>query len=102
MDQKQTKLHEMLVNAASPYPVYFQPPMTLRLQYPCLVYQLDRISARHANNLPYHADRSYTMTFITLDPVNTVKDKLALLPKCRMNRFYTAENMNHYTYTIYD
>ena len=53
MAKDRLSLHEKLI-AILGYPnVYFQPPPTLVLKYPCIIYKLDDISTFHANDKKY-------------------------------------------------
>lgn len=81
--------------------VYFQPPESVKMKYDAIVYELDDIDARHADNVPYLTNRRYRVTLITKDPDNHLSDEIAQLPLTQFNRFYTADNLNHYVYIIY-
>ena len=81
--------------------VYFQPPESVELKYPCILYKLNKVKTDKADNTLYKKDNSYTVTLIHRDPDNTLKDELLYLPYCSFDRFYTADNLNHYVYTIY-
>ena len=41
------------------------------------------------------------MTIIDKNPDSQLPDKLGELPLCRLNRVYTADNLNHYVFDIY-
>ena len=81
--------------------VYFQPPPTLKMDYPCIVYSRDDIDAKHANNKPYSLTVKYTITFISIDPDSDIVSKLAHLPLCSYDRFYTADNLNHDVFKLF-
>lgn len=81
--------------------VYFQPPESVKLEYPAIVYNLDYIKTQHGDNRPYVLKDRYSITLITPDPDNTIKDILAELPTCSFERFFTQENLNHYVYSLY-
>lgn len=81
--------------------VYFQPPETLKMSYPCLRYHLNDIYARHANDLPYQQTRTYEAIYIDSDPDNEMYEKIANLPMCRLTRTYVSDGLNCYVYTIY-
>jgi hypothetical protein len=79
---------------------YFQPPPTVDMTYPCIVYQLDDIDTRFANNAPYSLNKEYKITVIDPDPETSIPDQLAVLPGVAFDRFYTADNLNHYAFSI--
>lgn len=81
--------------------VYFQPPENIRMSYPAIVYSLDYIENRHANNSVYNSRDRYSATYITYDPDDPIIRKIATLPLCSFDRHYKSDNLNHYVYTIY-
>lgn len=81
--------------------VYFQPPPSVKMKYPCIVYSLSDIDTKFADNNPYSNSRRYQLTAIDPNPDSTIPDKLALLPMCIFDRSYTADNLNHYVFNIY-
>lgn len=81
--------------------VYFQPPPSVKMKYPCLVYSLSSIDAKFADNKPYSNSRRYQVTAIDPNPDSSIPDKLALLPMCLHDRSYTADNLNHNVFNIY-
>jgi hypothetical protein len=81
--------------------VYFQPPPTVEMTYPCIVYKLDKVQVRHANNGPYKKVRAYQVTVIDRNPDSDIPDKILEIPKSRFERFYTADKLNHFVYNIF-
>lgn len=81
--------------------VYFQPPETVKLKYDCIIYKLEHIDKRPADNASYTLDDRYQLTYITRDPDSDIRHVIAELPKCRFTRSFTADNLNHYIYQIY-
>lgn len=101
MADRRLELHEILCDLLGTRNVYFQPPETIQMNYPAIVYHLNKIEDRHANNRVYLSDTSYSMTLITDDPDDPLIRKLNALPLCSIDRSYTADNLNHYAYTIF-
>ena len=81
--------------------VYFQPPTNVKIQYPCIVYARDYAETEFADNKTYHRVCRYMITVIDPDPDSTIPDKVAELPMCIFNRFYTADNLNHDVYRLF-
>lgn len=81
--------------------VYFQPPMSVRMKYPAIVYQRDDIYNHHADNGPYHLAHVYQVTVIDRDPDSEIVENVAKLPRCRYERHYTADDLNHDVFVIY-
>ncbi len=82
--------------------VYFQPPASKKLEYPCIIYKLTDIPSIHANNLPYKVDHCYELTVIDRDPTSPLREAVVRLPKCRFTRSFTSDNLHHYVFHIYD
>lgn len=81
--------------------VYFQPPPSFQLKYPCIIYNLSDINNTHADNLAYTQEKMYTLTVVDPDPDSIISEKISKLSMCSFDRFYTADNLNHYVYTIF-
>ena len=93
----QTVLEELLGSRN----VYFQPPESVKMKYPAIVYSLNAIINNKANDRVYKQDISYSITLIDEDPDSEFVTKISQLPMCRFDRFYTSDNLNHYTFTLY-
>lgn len=81
--------------------LYFQPPETVKMTYPAVVYSLSDIPIRHADNRPYKCTKQYQITAIDKDPDSTLPEKIAELPTVKFNRFFTSENLNHWVFTVH-
>lgn len=81
--------------------VYFQPPPSIQMQYPAIVYERDRFDIDHANNKPYKHAKRYQVTVIDRDPDSDIPEKMSLLPTCSFDRFFTADNLNHNVFNLY-
>lgn len=93
----QTRLEEILGSRNC----YFQPPASLKMSYPAIRYKLNGIDRVNANNQAYILSRSYEVIVIDANPDSEIPDKILQLPMCRFNRYYTADNLNHYVFTLY-
>jgi hypothetical protein len=81
--------------------VYFQPPPTVKMEYPCIVYSRDYQFIDYADDKPYVHMKRYQVTVIDRDPDSAIPDKLSHLPLCVYDRFYTADNLNHDVYKLF-
>lgn len=81
--------------------VYFQPPETIVMQYPCIVYRRDSASTIHADDRPYNQRYRYQVMVIDQNPDSDIPDKVAALPMCRYDRFYTVNNLNHDVFKLF-
>lgn len=81
--------------------VYFQPPPAVKMVYPCIVYRRDSANTIFADDKPYQYKKRYQLTFIDRDPDSLIPDKIAKLPLCTFERFYTADNLNHDVFKLF-
>lgn len=106
MGQKQYKtkrleFYNILKEVLGSNNVYFQPPSTIKMNYPCIVYSLNRFNKKLANNGIYIYTPGYTVSLISSEPDSEVIDKLISLPHSTFDRHYVSNNLNHYVFTIY-
>lgn len=81
--------------------VYFQPPSSVRMQYPAIVYSRKDVDDRFANDKVYRKLPCYEMILIDKNPDSTFVDKLLDLQYCSFDRHYESDNLNHDVFTIY-
>ena len=81
--------------------VYFQPPASVRINYPAIVYTRSDIDNTFADDSVYMQSHFYEVTVIDEDPDSKIVDAVSKLPTCRFNRHFTSENLNHDTFIIY-
>lgn len=98
---RREELQTLLENILGTRNVYFQPPENLRMNYPCIVYNRDDADTKFANNNPYSYQKRYQVIVVDRDPNSATPDKIAQLPMCTFNRFYTADNLNHDVFNLY-
>lgn len=102
MTHTRLDLHYELESIEGVREAYFQPPPSLKLVYPCIVYQRDEAWVRHADNWPYHEYEQYSVTVIDPDPETDIPQKLRhKFQMCRPGRPYTANNLNHYPHSLF-
>jgi len=94
-------LQTLLENILGSRNVYFQPPESVRLSYPCIIYKRNSIEGDFADNLLYSHMVRYQITLIDPNPDSQLVEQLAILPRCKHDRYYTSDNLNHDVYNIY-
>lgn len=99
MSNRREDLDDLLVSICPN--VYYQPPESVRMTYPCIVYSRNVIDSKYADNNPYFEKTAYSMRYITKDPDDPVVYELARLPKCKHTSHYAKDNLHHDAYTIY-
>ena len=93
----QAKLEEILGSEN----VYYEPPESLKLNYPCFVYMLDEVERRSADNMGYTIKNRYQITLIDRRPDNPARPRLMELPYASFERAYKSNNLEHYVITLY-
>ncbi len=81
--------------------VYYQPPASIKMSYPAIVYSRYDIDTRHANNNPYTQTTAYMVTVIDKNPDSVYVNKVSSLPLCSYDRHYVSDNLNHDVFTLY-
>ena len=100
MDRR-LQLHEMLCELLGNRNVYFQPPESVEMNYPCIRYTLYDIDNIHADNKVYLQHIGYQLTVIDRDPDSEIVKRVSKISGIRFNRFYTADNLNHTVFVLY-
>lgn len=82
--------------------VYFQPPETMKMSYPCIIYFKNNLPLTHANNGIYKQKQGYTLTYVDKDPDSEMPNTiLHAFRYCRIDSYYRSEGLNHTKFTIY-
>ena len=100
MAKTREDLQTFLEEVADSKNVYFQPPPSLKMQYPAIVYSLNNIRNNSANNGIYLQMNQYSVTDIDEDPDSELAKKVSRIPTCVFDRHFTADNLNHFVHTI--
>lgn len=95
------KLHEILCEVLGSRNVYFNPPASLKMQYPAIVYNRKRIDNEHADNSVYIRNCAYELTVIDLDVDSEIVERVSKLPMCSFDRNFKSDNLDHNTFTLY-
>ena len=96
-----SNLHAELCAVLSSPHVYFQPPESIKMVYPCVVYERSGINTRFADDKPYAHKKKYTVTIIDKNPDSQIPDRMAALPLCSFDRHFVADNLHHDVFTLY-
>lgn len=99
--EKRLELHEVLCELLGSRNVYYQPPESVKMKYPAIVYSRSDIRNTFANDSVYKQARAYDVIVIDPDPDSEIVVKVSQLPSCRFDRHYTSDNLNHDVFTLY-
>ena len=80
--------------------VYFEPPETLKMKYPCFVYNLSRMNPTKADNLPYRVTQEYDVQYITREPEVDIPMRFAYSKRFTGGQHFVADGMHHFNYSI--
>lgn len=82
--------------------VYYQPPASVRMSYPCIRFKLEGTDIEYASNKPYRTMKKYQIVYIT-NKAND--DMITLLPEnlryCTFEHPYSSDNLYHYVFKTY-
>jgi hypothetical protein len=92
--------HALLVSILGSDNVYFQPPPSHVMLYPCIVYNRSNIRSTHADDLPYKHDNQYTVTVIDANPDSVIPVEVSKIPRSVFDRHFVSENLNHDVFNI--
>lgn len=102
-EEKRIKFHNKLISILGNNNVYYNPPSTIKIHYPCIIYKLKDIMTNRASNKVYSLDHVYEVSLIGTKVTDDTKDKLMTnIPYCEFNNSYISDNLYHYVYTIYE
>jgi len=100
-DPKRLELQLVFEGMVGVKKAYFQPTSDIKLQYPCVVYNLDDVKTQFADNRPYRRDKRYQVTVIDRDPDTDIPDQIGVLPKCSFERSMVVDNLHHFIFNLY-
>ena len=80
--------------------VYYQPPSTIQMSYPAIVYSCDGLDNIYADDSVYMQSLEYQITVIDKNPDGDIWLKVSKIPKCRHDRNFKSDNLNHYVFTL--
>ena len=95
------ELHTLLENILGSHNVYFQPPASVDMHYPAIVYSRRNMVNNHANDGIYMQNKSYEVTVIDEDPDSEIVNRLSRVPYCQFDRHFISDNLNHDVFTLY-
>lgn len=101
MARSRLELHDILCDILGSRNVYFQPPPTVMMKYDAIVYSLNDIDVKSADDMNYIRNKRYSVIAISRNPDSELYDKLLELPYSEFDRFYTSDNLNHWAFTLY-
>ena len=71
------------------------------MQYPCILYEREGSHTEHADNKKYQHIKRYQVTVIDRNPDSEIPDQVIELPLCSFDRYFPADNLNHWVFTLF-
>lgn len=99
MPRPRTELGELLHEYCDH--VYFQPPESIRMKFPAIIYALNNIRNRHADNGVYAQASEYTVTVIDKNPDSEIVKAVSLISTARFDRTFITDNLYYSVFTIH-
>lgn len=101
MARSRVELQSLLESVLGSRNVYFQPPASVKMKYPAIVYERYDIDKYPADNIAYLQFLRYTITVIDKNPDSEHVINVSKLSYCSFDRHYTVDNLHHDVFTIY-
>lgn len=101
INERRLKFHGTLLQIAGNNEVYFQPPESLRLKTPCIIYTRANVYRNNADNKLYFSKTAYDVIVIDEDPDSELMEKIHEVPNSTFIRHYTSDNKNYDVFRIY-
>ena len=96
------ELHERFCEILGNRNAYYNPPESVKMNYPCIRYVLSKPDIKKANNGIYQYMNRYEVVVIDPDPDSNIPSQLLnTFVLCSFDRTYKANNLNHTVLTIY-
>lgn len=95
------KLHYELVDILGSNNVYYQPPESIKIQYPAIIYSRENIKNNFANNKVYIQNNNYKITVIDKNPDSEIVDAVSKMDSSKFVKHYSANNLNYDVFSIH-
>lgn len=89
------ELQNLLESILGSRNVYYQPPESIKIKYPAIIYSRNDIDNNFADDIVYMQNHTYQIIVIDANPDSEIVNKISKLPMCRYDRHYTSDNLNH-------
>ena len=94
-------LQKLLENILGSDHVYYDPPETVKIKYPAIIYSKNGVQSKRADDSRYQTLTRYDLIVIDRRPDNPVIENLLDLSYCSYDRHYVSDNLHHDSLTIY-
>lgn len=83
--------------------VYFEPPESVKLKYPCILYYADAPFRNHGNNTTYITRHKFNVTIKDRSALSTLPDRFEEVfgGDCNLDRHFVDGDLHQWSYTLY-
>ena len=81
--------------------VYFQPPASVEMEYPCIIYKRSNRKNFFSGDRIYLGMNQYSVTVVDEDPDSLIPSEIAKLRYCSFSTHFTVDGLNQDVYTLY-
>lgn len=94
-------LREILKSILGSDNVYYQPPPTIKMKYPCIVFKRENDMTLNADNMSYLSFYRYSIQYIRRGTDTDIPEEILKLKHCSYDRCFTFDGLNHDSFVIY-
>ena len=95
-------LHEEFCTLLQSKNVYYDPPESFKMNYPCVRYSPSEPYQKHANDKNYSKTNRYDGIIMDYDADSKIPDNLLEhFSMFRLGKPYRVNNLNHFPFTLY-
>ena len=99
---RRQELNRKLIDVLGSNHVYYNPPETTKMKYPCIVYNPDNKNIINADNKRYRSLDQYQLTVIDRNPDSEIADHiLNNFQYCSMQRWFVYDELNHWVLRLF-
>lgn len=100
---KRTELNDKLISVLGSSNVYFEPPESVKLRYPCIVYERSAGDTNFADNMPYGFKTRYQVTLISKKADESAFARLSMsFPSILYNRHFVSDGLHHDVFSLWE
>ena len=84
--------------------VYYDPPESIRMDFPCFRFELNNLDVKHADNKAYSKKPRWAVTYITRDIEEieqVAEEMLEHFKYCNFDTSFRADNLEHAVFNLY-
>lgn len=100
--ERRQELHAELVEILGSDNVYYEPPESFKMKYPCIVYTRENMSLRRADNRIYSSETEYQITYISRTADDEIIDSIIdRFGDISHSRHFVSDKLHHDVFYIY-